>query len=83
MPPCTMTRPCVILHMAGSRASGQSTMTPRAITVKEAAVYLSTTVPAIRQLIYSRQIPYVRVGKRFVIDVKDLDAWLERTKRVA
>ena len=58
-------------------------MTPRAITIKEAAIYLSTSVPAIRQLIYSRQIPFVRVGKRFVIDVKDLDAWLERTKRVA
>lgn len=67
------------------RATGirTSTMTPRAITIKEAAIYLSTSVPAIRQLIYSRQIPFVRVGKRFVIDVKDLDAWLERTKRVA
>lgn len=58
-------------------------MTPRAITIKEAATYLSTTVPAIRQLIYSRQLPFVRVGKRYVIDVKDLDAWLERSKRVA
>ena len=54
-----------------------------AMTAKSPAVPKSTTVPAIRQLIYSRQIPYVRVGKRFVIDVKDLDAWLERTKRVA
>jgi excisionase family DNA binding protein len=58
-------------------------MTPRAITIKEAAVYLSTTVPAIRQLLYSRQIPFVRVGKRFVIDVRDLDSWLERAKNVA
>ena len=67
------------------RAIGMRTsnMTPRAITVKEAAIYLSTTVPAIRQLIYSRQIPFVRVGKRFVMDVKDLDAWLERMKYVA
>ena len=67
------------------RATGirTSTMTSRAITIKEAAIYLSTTVPAIRQLIYSRQLPFVRVGKRYVIDVKDLDAWLERMKQVA
>ena len=58
-------------------------LTPRLLTVQEAATYLSTTVPFIRTLIYRRELPYVKAGKRFVIDIVDLDKWIENTKQLA
>jgi excisionase family DNA binding protein len=58
-------------------------MESRGVTVQEAAAYLSTTVPAIRQLIYKRELPFTKLGKRHIIDRQDLDKWIERKKRTA
>jgi excisionase family DNA binding protein len=55
----------------------------RGLTVQEAAAYLSTTVPAIRQLIYKRELPFVKLGKRHIIDRLDLDKWIEKQKNFA
>jgi excisionase family DNA binding protein len=55
----------------------------RGLTVQEAAKYLSTTVPAIRQLIYRRELAFVKIGKRHIIDRQDLDKWIEKRKHVA
>lgn len=55
----------------------------RGLTVQEAAKYLSTTVPAIRQLIYRRELPFVKIGKRHIIDRQDLDRFIEREKHIA
>jgi excisionase family DNA binding protein len=55
----------------------------RGLTVQEAAAYLGTTVPAIRQLIYRRELPFVKLGKRHIIDRQDLDKFIERKKRIA
>jgi excisionase family DNA binding protein len=48
--------------------------------VKGAAAYLSCTVWCIRSLIWSRGIPYLKLGKRFLIDRADLDKLVEREK---
>lgn len=58
-------------------------MESRGVTVQEAAAYLSTTVPAIRRLISKRELPYLKLGKRFILDRQDLDKWIERRKRTA
>jgi excisionase family DNA binding protein len=58
-------------------------MQARGVTVQEAAAYLSTTVPAIRRLIYLRELPYTKLGKRFIIDRVDLDKFIETKKRTA
>lgn len=52
----------------------------RYFNVKEAAAYMSMAVWAIRQLIWSRSIPVVKVGKGYVIDRQDLDAWFRDQK---
>jgi excisionase family DNA binding protein len=67
------------------QVTGQTTLalTPRLLTIQEAATYLATTVPFIRTLIYRRELPYVKAGKRFVIDMVDLDKWVEKTKQLA
>jgi excisionase family DNA binding protein len=51
--------------------------------VQEAAEYLSATVPAIRRLISQSELPYAKLGKRFIIDRQDLDRWIERKKHIA
>ena len=58
-------------------------MPPRLISIKEAAIYLSTTVPFIRTLIYRRELPFLKAGKKYVIDLADLDKWVDRHKRTA
>jgi excisionase family DNA binding protein len=50
------------------------------LTVQRAAKYLSLPVSQIRDLYWSRQLPIIRRGKRIIIDIRDLDAWVEKTK---
>jgi excisionase family DNA binding protein len=58
-------------------------MLARGVTIQEAAAYLSATVPAIRRLISKSELPYAKLGKRFIIDRQDLDKWIERKKHTA
>ena len=37
----------------------------------------------VRTLIWSRQIKYVKAGRRFVIDRHELDRWLAENQRTA
>jgi excisionase family DNA binding protein len=53
---------------------------PPLLTVKGAAVYLNCTVWCIRSLIWSRRIPYLKLGKRFLIDRRDLYSFVEQEK---
>src|SRR6266478_570055 len=62
---------------------GPHQMQSRGITIQEAAAYLSTTVPAIRRLISTCELPFTKLGKRFIIDRQDLDKWLEKKKHLA
>jgi excisionase family DNA binding protein len=66
------------LQMVTPPRKGSIGMPPRLISVKEAAVYLSTTVPFIRTLIYRRELPFLKAGKKYVIDLVDLDKWVDR-----
>ena len=53
---------------------------PRLLGVREAAAYLGSTVWAIRTLVWEEQIPYIRIGKRLLIDRADLDNFVDRHK---
>jgi excisionase family DNA binding protein len=59
------------------------TISPRLLRIAEAAIYLGATVWAVRQLIWNKEIPYVRVGKRQVIDRADLDKWIDRQRALS
>lgn len=52
----------------------------RLFTIPEAAVYLARTVNALREMIWAGKLPIVRDGKRILLDVRDMDAWIERSK---
>jgi excisionase family DNA binding protein len=61
----------------------RGTVTSRALTIPAAAAYLSVSVKFIRQLIWGRQIRYVKAGRRFVIATSELDRWLSENQRHA
>ena len=66
-----------------STATTQSTQSrtvpePVCVTIPEAARLLSCTVRAVRELLWARKIPYLRVGKRFVIPVEEIRAYVRR-----
>lgn len=48
--------------------------------LKAGAQYLGCTLHAVRGLIWKGEIPFVRLGKKFVVDANDLERWIEAHK---
>ena len=53
---------------------------PRLLSVKDAATYLGAHLWAIRQMVRKREIPYVQIGRKHLIDRLDLDRFVERNR---
>lgn len=53
---------------------------PALLDVKQAAVYLGRSEQAIQHLIFNKELPVVRVGRRVHLHRVDLDKWIERNK---
>lgn len=49
----------------------------RLLTAAEAAEYLGRTEGAVRQLVYRREIPFVKQGRVLRFDVRELDRWID------
>lgn len=58
----------------------ESEIRPAVLHVKEAAAYIGASVTYLYQLMGHGAIPFAKVGRRTVLRVADLDAYL--TKRV-
>src|SRR5260370_19664241 len=54
----------------------------RLLPLPEAARYLGCTLWSVRELIWKGQLPYTRIGRRFQVDVRDLDEFVERRIRI-
>lgn len=52
----------------------------RLYSIFEAAFYLGRTVDALREMIYAGKLPFIKDGRRVLLDVRDLDAFIERSK---
>lgn len=52
----------------------------RLYTVPEGAYYLGRSVNALRQVIWAGKIDIVKDGRRVLLDVRDLDEFIERNK---
>lgn len=61
-----------------SYLASQSHDSRSVLSVSEAADYLGISQTKLRADIQARRIPHVRLGRRLVIRVADLDALLER-----
>ena len=53
---------------------------PRLLTLKKSAEYLSAHPWALRQMVRTRQIPHVRIGRGYLIDRHDLDHFIAKKK---
>ena len=53
----------------------------RLYSVKEAGRYLGRSPWAIRHLIWEGHIPHVRQGRRVMVDVMDMDQFIQKHKR--
>ena len=55
----------------------------RMMRVREAAAYLGSSPWKVRQLIADRRIPFFQDGDGpFLLDIRDLDGFFERSKRI-
>jgi excisionase family DNA binding protein len=52
----------------------------RLYTIPDAAEYLGRSPWAVRSMIWSGKLPAVRDGKRVLVDVYDLDRWIDNNK---
>jgi len=53
---------------------------PVLLSVKHAAVYLGRSLQSVQHLIFQKELPVVRAGRRVHLDRRDLDAWIEKNK---
>jgi excisionase family DNA binding protein len=56
--------------------NGTSPVTPRLLSVSEAATYLGRSKASVQHLAAQRRIPVVREGRRIFLDVRELDRWI-------
>lgn len=52
----------------------------RLFSIPEAAHYLGRSVDSLREIIWSGKMPIVRNGRRIFLDIRDMDAWIEKNK---
>jgi excisionase family DNA binding protein len=53
----------------------------RLYDIKEAAFYLGRSVDSLRELIWNGKVPFIKDGKRIYLDVRDMEAYVERVKQ--
>ncbi len=70
------------LEMSGMTMRSNQADRPRKrlYTIKEAAEYLGRSPWAVRSMIWSGKLPAVRDSKWILLDVFDLDRWIEANK---
>jgi excisionase family DNA binding protein len=71
------------MKTAARGATPQSPIAPRLLTIREAAAYLSCAHWAVRELIWSRELPKIKIGQRYCIAREDLDVWIDRQRAIA
>lgn len=52
----------------------------RLISIREAGIYLSRSPWTVAEMVRAGKLPYVRDGKRKLLDLKDLDKWIDENK---
>ena len=53
----------------------------RLYSIPEAAQYLGRSPWSVRHLVWSGELPEVRAGRRVHLDIKDIDAFIEKNKQ--
>jgi excisionase family DNA binding protein len=68
----------------GKKKTGKSSLNyalrKRLYSIKDASVYLGRSVWAVREMLWAGKIPYIKDGKRILLDIQDMDTWIQRNK---
>jgi excisionase family DNA binding protein len=62
-------------------ASGARAVSPRLLTVEQAAGYLGRSKASVQHMVSERVLPTVRSDRRVFLDIQDLDRWIDRHKK--
>jgi excisionase family DNA binding protein len=54
----------------------------RLYNLKEASFYMGRTVCALREMLWAGKLPYVKDGRRILLDIQDVDKWIEMNKTI-
>jgi excisionase family DNA binding protein len=52
----------------------------RLYSIKEASLYLGRSVWAVREMLWAGKLPYVKDGRRILLDIHDMNTWIEKSK---
>jgi excisionase family DNA binding protein len=52
----------------------------RLYSLNEASVYLGRTIWAVREMLWAGKMPYIKDGRRILLDIQDMDIWIEKNK---
>lgn len=52
----------------------------RLLSFKEASVYLGRSPWVVAEMVRAGKLPFIRDGKRKLLDIKDLEAWIDGNK---
>ncbi len=52
----------------------------RLFSLSEAAIYLGRSTWSVRRLIWNGELPQVRADRRVHVDLRDMDAFIDRNK---
>src|SRR4051812_46416820 len=66
---------------ASNSDSANSAIIPRLLRIQDVARYISATNWFVEELIRDKKIRFLVLGKRRVIDVNDLNDWIEMQKQ--
>ena len=52
-------------------------------TIEDVAEFCRVKPSVIKHWVYTRSIPFIKIGKQILFDKEDLEEWIERQKRGA
>jgi excisionase family DNA binding protein len=68
-------------HPSRKRTAGPGpALSRRLVSLAEASEYLAVSDWSVRAMVWRGDLPHVRRGKRILLDLKDLDSWIDREK---
>lgn len=57
-----------------------SALPRRLCSLADAARYLAVSDWTVRQMVWRGDLPHIKTGKRILLDLRDLDGWIDREK---
>lgn len=57
-----------------------NTLPKRLYNIDEAAIYLGRTKCAVREMLWAGKMPYVKDGRRILLDIQDMNTWIDKSK---